>query len=110
MDQANFFPDWRALVRCAVPRTEPAMLVDVDGFRALVAGLEPGDEIPDHLERLAVYHVLEGKGEMIVDDNLFALTAGATVIAGRGSCRGIKALTRLAFLAVRIGPELEDAS
>lgn len=106
MEQASFFPDWRTLVRYAAPHPEPAMLVDADGFRVLVAGLEPGGEIPAHPERLAVYHVLEGQGEMIVDDNRFALTPGATVIAGRGSRRGIRALTRLAFLAVRIGPEL----
>jgi quercetin dioxygenase-like cupin family protein len=74
----------------------------------LVAGLEPGGKIPAHRERLAIYHILEGQGEMIVDDNRFALAEGVTVIAGRGSRRGIEALTRLAFLAVRVGPELED--
>jgi quercetin dioxygenase-like cupin family protein len=108
MEQANFFPDWRALVRYTAPRPEPAMLVDADGFRVLVAGLEPGGEIPAHPERLAVYHVLEGQGEMSVDDNRYAVAAGSTVIAGRGSRRGIRALTRLAFIAVRIGPDLED--
>jgi mannose-6-phosphate isomerase-like protein (cupin superfamily) len=108
VEQASFFPDWRTLVRYAAPRPEPALLVDADGIRLLVAGLEPGGEIPAHPERLAVYHVLEGQGEMTVDDNRFALTPGATVIAGRGSRRGIRSLTRLAFLAVRIGPELES--
>jgi quercetin dioxygenase-like cupin family protein len=110
LDQVIFFPDWRALVRYAAPRPDPAMLADADGFRVLMAGLEPGGEIPAHPERLAVYHVLEGQGEMTVDDNRHAVTAGSTVIAGRGSRRGIRALTRLAFLAVRIGPELEDGS
>ncbi len=108
MEQANFFPDWRSLVRYAAPRPEPVMLVDAEDFRALVAGLEPGGEIPAHPERLAVYHVLEGQGEVTVDDNRYAVAAGSTVIAGRGSRRGIRALTRMAFLAVRIGPELES--
>lgn len=108
MEQASFFPDWRTLVRYAAPRPQPALLADSDGFRVLVAGLEPGGESPAHPERLAVYHVLEGQGEMTVDDNRYAVTAGSTVLAGRGSRRGIRATTRLAFLAVRIGPELES--
>jgi mannose-6-phosphate isomerase-like protein (cupin superfamily) len=55
------------------------------------------------------YHVLEGRGSMVVDDERFVLAAGATVIAPRGSRRGIEAETRLAFLAVRVGPDLDEA-
>lgn len=102
-----FFPDWRELVTFAAPLPEPAVLRDESGFRALVAGLEPSDEIPAHPERLAVYHVLEGHGEMVVDDSRFALDAGATVITPRGSPRGIKAAMRLTFPAVRVGRDLE---
>ncbi len=71
MEQASFFPDWRTLVCVRGAAPEPAMLADADGFRVLVAGLEPGGEIPAHRERLAVYHVLEGQGEMTVDDNRY---------------------------------------
>ena len=108
MERADFFPDWRELVTFARSHPEPTLLRDESDLRVLVAGLEPGGKIPAHPERLAIYHILEGQGEMIVDDNRFALTEGVTVIAGRGSRRGIEALTRLAFLAVRVGPELED--
>jgi quercetin dioxygenase-like cupin family protein len=108
METATFFPDWRDLVTFAAPRPEPTLLRDETDVRVLVAGLEPGGQIPAHPERLAVYHVLEGKGEMVVDDNRFVLAAGATVIAPRGSRRGIEAVTRLAFLAVRVGPDLES--
>jgi hypothetical protein len=45
---------------------------------------------------------------MVVDASRFVLAAGTTVIAPRGSRRGIEALTRLAFLAVRVEPELES--
>jgi mannose-6-phosphate isomerase-like protein (cupin superfamily) len=106
METAEFFPNWRELVTFAAPRPEPTVLRDENDFRVLVAGLEPGGQIPAHPERLAVYHVLEGHGEMVVDDSRFALSSGATVIAPRGSRRGIEAVTRLAFLAVRVGPEL----
>src|ERR1035437_9009721 len=46
-----------------------------------------------------------GRGSMFVDDERFDLAAGATVIAPRGSRRGIEAETRLAFLAIRVGPD-----
>ena len=105
MTTTTFFPDWRELVTFAAPRPEPTLLRDEDGFRVLLAGLEPGGQIPAHPERLAVYHVLEGRGSMVVDDERFVLAAGATVIAPRRSRRGIEAETRLAFLAVRVGPD-----
>jgi mannose-6-phosphate isomerase-like protein (cupin superfamily) len=106
---AKFIPDWRELVRFAAPRPEPTLIRDEAGFRVLLAGLEPGGAIPVHPERLAIYHILEGHGSMVVDEERFALAAGATVIAPRGSRRGIEAATRLAFLAVRVGPELDEA-
>lgn len=46
---------------------------------------------------------------MVVGDERHEVAAGATVIAPRGSRRGIESQTRLAFLAVRIGPDLDDA-
>ena len=109
MEATTFFPDWRELVTFAAPRPAPTLLRDEDGCRVLLAGLEPGGQIPAHPERLAVYHVLEGRGSMVVDDERFVLAAGATVIAPRGSRRGIEAETRLAFLAVRVGPDLDGA-
>ncbi len=44
----------------------------------------------------------------IVDEERFVLAAGATVIARRGSRPGIEAETRPAFLAVRVGSDLDD--
>lgn len=109
MQTAKYIPDWRELVKFAAPRPEPTLIRDEAGFRVLLAGLEPGGGIPVHPERLAIYHILEGHGSMVVDEERFALAAGATVIAPRGSRRGIEAATRLAFLAVRVGPELDEA-
>ena len=108
MEATTFIPDWREVVTYAAPGPKPTFLRDEAGIRVLLAGLEPGGQIPAHPERLAVYHVLEGRGSMVVDDERFVLTAGATVVAPRGSRRGIEAETRLAFLAVRVGPELDE--
>jgi len=108
MDPTIFFPAWRDLVRYSGPGPDPAILHDDPGFRALVVGLEPGGRIPPHPERSAVYHVLEGTGFMTVDGERYPLTEGATVIAPAGSSRGIEAETRLAIIAVRVGPEPES--
>ena len=61
MEREDFFPDWRDLVTFATPHPEPTLLRNESDLRVLVAGLEPGGEIPAHPERLAVYHVLEGQ-------------------------------------------------
>jgi mannose-6-phosphate isomerase-like protein (cupin superfamily) len=37
-------------------------------LKVIVAGLEPGQQIPAHPESLAVYHFLAGEGVMTVDD------------------------------------------
>jgi mannose-6-phosphate isomerase-like protein (cupin superfamily) len=105
MDDQILFPSWRTLVRYASPGPQPTLLCDEPEFRVLIGGLEAGGRIPAHPERRAVYHFLEGDGTMVVDGQRHPVTAGDTVIAPRGSSRGIEAVTRLAFLAVRSGPE-----
>ena len=108
MEPMTFVPDWRELVTYAAPGPQPTLLRDDADVRVLLAGLEAGGRAPAHPERLAVYHVLEGRGSMVVDDDRFALEPGVTVIAPRGSRRGIEAETRLAFLAVRVGRGLDE--
>jgi quercetin dioxygenase-like cupin family protein len=105
LEDQTLFPSWRDLVRYAAPGPEPTLLCDEPELRVLIGGLEPGGRIPPHPERRAVYHFLEGEGVMVVDDQRHAVTSGVTVIAPAGSVRGMEAVTRLAFLAVRIGPE-----
>lgn len=106
MDPRTFTPDWRAIVTYAAPRPQPALLIDEEELKVLVAGLEPGGMIPPHPERRAVYHALDGEGVFHLDGEALPFHAGAVVVAPSGSARGIEAVTRLAFLAVRIGPPL----
>ncbi len=96
---------WTGLTAYSSPGPQPTILHETDTFRALVAGLEPGGRILRHPEPLALYHVLEGTGTMLVDGEHHALRPGATVIVPAGASRRIEAATRLAFLAVRVGPE-----
>ena len=81
----------------------PQFLVDSEKLKVLVAGLEPGQQIPAHPEALAVYHFLAGEGVMTVNDEEFAVTAGSMVITPPGATRGLRAASRLIFLAAKSG-------
>ncbi|MEI2691949.1 MAG: cupin domain-containing protein [Anaerolineae bacterium] len=96
-----FFPDaaGQAVFDAAGPR--PQFLVDSAKLAVVVAALEPGQQIPSHPEAMAVYHFLSGEGVMTVEGQTFAVTAGATVIAPPGSVRGMRAGSRLIFLATK---------
>jgi quercetin dioxygenase-like cupin family protein len=105
MEASISFPDWRGLIRYAAAGPQLTILSEGPGHRVLLAGLEAGGRIPPHPERLGFYHVLEGTGSMVVDGARYALSAGVTLIAPEGASRGFEAETRLAFIAVRVGPE-----
>ncbi len=105
MDVRAFVPDWRSVVTYAAPGPQPALIVDQPDLRVLVAGLEPGAAIRPHPGPLGVYHALEGEGVFHLDGEALAFRAGAIVVAPEGATRGIAAVTRLAFMAVRIGSE-----
>jgi quercetin dioxygenase-like cupin family protein len=107
MDPRTSVADWRDVVTYAAPRPQPSLLVDEEELRVIVGGLEPGGEIPAHPERRAVYHALEAEGAFHLDGEALPFRAGAVVVAPAGSSRGIKAVTRLAFLAVRVGAPLD---
>lgn len=79
----------------------PQFLIDGEKLKVLVVGLEQGQQIPAHPETLALYHFLSGDGVMSVDGEDFDVTAGATVIAPANAARGIRARSRLVFLAAR---------
>jgi quercetin dioxygenase-like cupin family protein len=79
----------------------PQFLLDSKKLKALVVGLEPGQQIPAHPEALAVYHFLAGDGVMTVDGAAFAVAPGTTIISPAGATRGIRATSRLTFLAAK---------
>jgi mannose-6-phosphate isomerase-like protein (cupin superfamily) len=100
--QALYHPDTRSLATFGVGRPLPQFLLD-DELKVIVAGLEPGQQIPVHPESLGMYHFLEGTGVMVVGDDEFAVEPGATVITPAGAERGMRAITRLVFLAAKLG-------
>ncbi len=98
----ELYPDWKEKVVYSTDRPQPQALVEGGQFKVVLAGMEPGQAIPQHSEGLAVYHFLEGSGWMTVDGESFFVKPGATVITPQGARRGIQAETRLAFLAARV--------
>jgi mannose-6-phosphate isomerase-like protein (cupin superfamily) len=90
-DKAIFTPDG----------PKPQFLVDTEHFKVLVAGLEPGQQIPVHPDVTAVYHFLEGSGLITVGEENYAIQPGVTVIAPDGARRGMTARTRVIFLGAK---------
>ncbi len=94
----RYLADTKAKAVFAPEGPKPQFLIDTPKFKALVVGLEAGQQIPPHPAESAMYHFLEGEGEMIVGEDIFAVKPGVTVIAPSGVKRGISAKTRLVFL------------
>jgi len=98
-----YFTDVKSKAVFAANGPKPQFLLNTPNYKALVVGLEAGQEIPAHPEQPAMYHFLEGSGVMSVDGQAFDVYPGATVVAPDGAMRGIKALTRIIFLASKGG-------
>lgn len=100
---AVYFPDVRVCALFDTDGPRPQFIVDSRNLKAIVAGLEAGQQIPPHPESIAVYHFLEGDGVMTVNGEVFSVAAGATVVTPPGAARGLRAASRLIFLAVKPG-------
>lgn len=98
---AVYYPQTAAHAVFSPDGSQPQVLVDSTHLRVVLVGLEADQAIPSHPEALAVYHFLEGQGDMIVNGEALPVGPGATVIAPPGSARGMRAATRLVFLAAR---------
>ncbi len=93
--------DWREKVVYSPDGPVPQVLLESNGFKVVLGGLEPGQKIPLHPEGASVFHFLEGTGWMLIEDERIAVHAGAIILAPQGVRRGMQAESRLAFLAAR---------
>jgi quercetin dioxygenase-like cupin family protein len=96
-----YFNDIKVKAVFAADGPKPQFLIDTPKFKALVVGLEAGQQIPLHPGEVAVYHFLEGTGLMTVGEETFAIKPGVTITAPDGAVRGMNAKTRVIFLGVR---------
>ena len=93
-----YFPDTKSKAVFAADGPKPQFLFETPNFKALVVGLNAGQQIPVHPGEAAMYHFLEGEGLMTVDDETFDIKPGVTVITPSGAKRGMNAKTRVVFL------------
>jgi quercetin dioxygenase-like cupin family protein len=98
-----YFADTKSKAVFSADGPKPQFLLDTPQFKALVVGLEAGQQIPLHPGEAAMYHFLEGEGLMTVGEETFAVKPGATIIAPKDVKRGINARTRVVFLASKGG-------
>ena len=96
-----YFSETKASAVFAADGPKPNYLVDLPNFKALVVGLEAGQQIPLHPGEPAIYHFLDGSGLMTVGDETFAVNPGVTVFAPAGVPRGMNARSRLIFLGAK---------
>lgn len=104
MIQPTIVPDIKKQVIYGNGKPQPAFLFENERIKVVAGGLKAGQSIPEHPEALAVYYILEGKGQMVVDGERIAVGPGTTVVTAAGSRRGMVAETQLSFLATRIAP------
>ncbi len=96
-------PDWRERVVFSSEGPQPQVLIATDKLKSVLVGLEVGVQIPVHPGPAAVYHFLEGEGQMIVDEEHIPVQAGMTIVVPDGARRGMETETRLSFLGTHSG-------
>jgi len=101
MTQAKFYPTWQETVVFAADGPQPQKLLETNTFRAVLVGLEAGQQIPVHPAPASAYHFLQGTGWMIVAGERLTVQPGATVVVPADVSRGVEAETRLAFLGTQ---------
>jgi quercetin dioxygenase-like cupin family protein len=90
--------DWRGAVTFSGDGPGVTVLQQSDELKVVLVGLEPGQQLPVHPGPAASFHILDGTGTVVVDDDELAVSAGATVLVPPGARRVVRASTRLAFL------------
>lgn len=93
-----YFADAKAKAVFTANGPKPQFLIDTPKFKALIVGLEAGQQIPVHPGEAAMYHFLEGTGLMTVGDEFFEIKPGVTIVVPSGVKRGMNARTRIIFL------------
>jgi quercetin dioxygenase-like cupin family protein len=102
MSDHTFVPNWQERIKYAPDGPHPQVLSDVNGFKVVLGGLEPGQKIPLHPEGAGAFYFIDGTGWMLVEDERLRVQPGSIVVAPAGSRRGMEAETRLAFFAARV--------
>lgn len=101
--------DWRAAAEYSPDGPGIRVLHESTDLKVVLVALSPGQALPEHPGPAACFHVLDGTGMLIVDDEAIAVSAGSTAIAPSGSRRAVRATTALVFLGNLGDPASEAA-
>lgn len=95
---SGHWPDWRSTV--AFSPDGPVVTVPHESaeLKSVLVALNAGQQLPAHPGPAACFHILDGAGAVLVDDEEIAVSAGGTVIVPGGSHRGVRAGAPLVFL------------
>ena len=96
------YANWKELVTFGEHGPSLTTLVETPHLKAVLVGLRAGQAIPLHPSPEAIYHFLQGDGSMTVDDEIFSVQAGATIVVPEGSRRGIQAAADIVFLGTTV--------
>lgn len=103
------WPDWRGAVTFAPDAPSVTVLHESTDLKVVLVALNAGQQLPSHPGPAACFHILDGSGTVLVDDEQIAAPAGCTVIAPPGSRRSVRADTALVFLGNLGNPGAEAA-
>lgn len=101
--KATIVKHWQEKVVYSADGPQPQPLIATSKLKSVLVGLEAGQKIPAHPAPAAVYHFIEGNGEMIVAEERIAVQAGTTIAVPADVSRGIEAETKMAFLGTHSG-------
>ena len=108
MSAANVWPDWRVVVAAGDSGPDVVVLHESAELKVVLVALAAGQGLPQHPGPTASFHVLSGTGAVVVDDREHPVSAGATVVAGSGTRRAVRATSSLVFLGNLADPASEE--
>lgn len=105
---SGHLPDWRGAVEFTPGGPAVTVLQDASELKTVLVALSAGQSLPPHPGPAACFHILEGSGTVMVDDDEVAVSAGATVVVRSGARRSVRAITPLVFLGNLGDPGSEE--
>lgn len=101
------WPNWRDTVTYSDNGPGVQTLHVSDELKVVLVGLNPGQALPTHTGPSALFHILDGSGVMTVGADDVDVAADAIVVVPTGAARGVRATTKLAFVASLGDPSAE---
>ncbi len=106
--EAGVWPDWRAVVAVRDIGPDVAVLHESAELKVVLVALAAGQGLPAHPGPAASFHILSGTGTVVVDEVEHPVSAGATVVAGSGTRRAVRATSPMVFLGNLGDPASEN--